>query len=165
MTAQLILDIGSASTDIIIMLRGAPRLTRTIPTGYDAIIRAAVQNLNIDEEQARQFVAKFGMSSDKLEGQINKAIGGTIDILLGELEKSIKFFRSRYPDQTLERIVMTGAAATLPEFPLYVANKYGITVEIGDSWCNASIPAAQRNELQSIANQLGVAVGLAERKE
>ncbi len=41
-------------------------------------MRAASQNLNIDEKQAEQFVFKFGMSKDKLEGQVYKAIGGTI---------------------------------------------------------------------------------------
>lgn len=165
MMAELVLDIGTSATNLVIMLRGAPRLTRTIPTGYEAIIRAAIQNLNIDEEQARQFVGKFGLSQTKLDGQIYKAITGTVDILLVELEKSIKFFTGRYPDQKLDRIIMTGAAATLPEFPLYVANKYGISVEIGNAWRNVAIPAAQKNELQAISNQFGVAVGLAERTE
>lgn len=162
---QLILDIGSTGTNLVIVTNGAPRLSRNIPTGYEAILRAAVQNLNIDDEQARQFVAKFGLSQSKLDGQIFKAISGTIEILLVELEKSIKFFAGRYPAQKIDRIIMTGAAASLPEFPLYVANKYGINVEIGNSWRNVAIPTAQKNELQTISNQFGVAVGLAERNE
>ncbi|HEX9153727.1 MAG TPA: pilus assembly protein PilM, partial [Candidatus Saccharimonadales bacterium] len=93
---QMVLDIGSKSTDLVVTMSGAPRLTRSIPTGAEAIVRSAAQNLNIEEKQARQFVFKFGLGKDKLEGRIYDAIVSTIDILTGEIDKSIKFFQSRY---------------------------------------------------------------------
>ena len=161
--AQMVLDMGHMSTDLVVVMNGSPRLTRAIPTGYDAIIRAAIQNLNIDEAQARQFVGKFGLNQEKLEGQVFHAINGTVDLLMGEIEKSIKFFSTRYPNQKLERIVVTGASAALPEFPVYVANKFAVNVEIGNAWRNVSFPKAKENELLALANQFGVAVGLAER--
>ena len=160
----LILDVGNLYTDLIIVVDGSPRLTRSIPTGYEAIIRAAAQNLNIDETQARQFVAKFGMSADKLEGQISRSISGIIDTLMVEIEKSIKFFRSRYATLALERIIVTGGASVLPEFPLFVANKLGVNVEIAYAWRNVAVNKERQNELLILSNQFGVAVGLAERK-
>lgn len=162
-TPQMVLDIGNKSTDLVVAMQGAPHLTRAIPTGSDAIIRAAAQNLNIEEKQAEQFVFKFGLGKDKLEGQIYNAIIGTIDILMAEIEKSIKFFQSRYPNVKIERIVVTGGASALPEFPLYIANKFGISVEIGNAWRNVSFPASQQNELLALSNHFAVAVGLAER--
>ncbi|HSW37406.1 MAG TPA: type IV pilus assembly protein PilM [Candidatus Saccharimonadales bacterium] len=160
---QMVLDIGSLSTDLIVVVNGAPRLTRAIPTGFEAIIKAAQQNLNIDENQARQFVAKFGLNQQKLEGQIYHAISGTVDLLMVEIEKSIKFFSTRYTEQKLDRIIVTGGAATLPEFPVYIANKFNISVEIGNAWRNVSFPQAKQNELLTVSNQFGVAAGLAER--
>ena len=109
-TPILTVDMGDLSTDIVIVSGGGPRLIRSIPTGTDAIIKAAVQNLNIDEKQAEQFVYKFGLSKDKLEGQINNAIIGTVDILVTEIEKSIKYYRSRYPEIPLDRIIVIGGA-------------------------------------------------------
>lgn len=162
---QMVLDIGHMSTDLVITMNGAPRLTRSIPTGADALIRAAIQNLNIDQRQAEQFVFKFGLSKDKLEGQIYQAIIGTIDTLAAEIDKSIKFFVARYPDAKLERIVMTGGASILPEFPLYIANKFGISVEIGNAWRNVAFNPAKQNELLAVSNHFGVAAGLAERNE
>jgi type IV pilus assembly protein PilM len=162
---QMVLDIGRGSSDLVISMNGAPRLTRSIPTGVDAILRAATQNLNIDARQAEQFVFKFGLSKDKLEGQIYQAIIGTIDMLASEIDKSIKFFMARYPDAKLERIVMTGGASVLPEFPLYIANKFGISVEIGNAWRNVAFDASRQNELLAVSNHFGVAAGLAERKE
>src|SRR5690606_36035354 len=139
---------------------------RAIPTGSDAIVKAAMQNLNIDQKQALQFINKFGLSKDKLEGQIYQAIIGTVDVLMNEIDKSIKFFQKRYGEQLkIERIVVTGGASTLPEFPLYIANKFGISVEIGNAWRNVSFAPDRQNELLAVSNHFGVAAGLAERQE
>jgi type IV pilus assembly protein PilM len=165
MAPQLVLDIGKDATDLVITLNDAPRLIRSIPVGMDAIIRAAEQSLGIDDKQATQFVFKFGLGKEKLEGQIYNAIIGTIDTLVSEIEKSIKFFQTRYDGAQIEKIIMTGGAASLPEFPLYVANKFSVSVEIGNSWRNVAFPSEQQNELLTASNKFAIAAGLAERME
>lgn len=65
----------------------------------------------------------------------------------------------------LERIIVTGGASTLPEFPLYLANKFAINVEIGNAWRNVSFPTDRQNELLAVSNHFAVAAGLAERME
>jgi type IV pilus assembly protein PilM len=162
---QLVLDMGSLTTDLVITMSDAPRLARSIPTGTEAILRSATQNLNIDDQQAQQFVYKFGVSKDKLEGQVYEAIIGTVDMLVGEIDKSIKFFQTRYPEVPIERMIVTGGASTIPELPLYLANKFGLNVEIGNAWRNVAYATNRQNELLAVSNQFAVAVGLAERDE
>lgn len=164
-SAQLLLDVGRRSADLVIMLGGVPHLTRSIPTGVEAIVRAAIQNLNVDDKQGEQFVFKFGLSKEKLEGQVFQAINGTVDLLIGEIEKSIKFFQARYASAKLEKIIVTGGASVIPEFPLYLANKFGLNVEIGNAWQGVAFSPDRQNELLAISNQFSVAVGLAERTE
>lgn len=161
----MVVDIGSKATDIVITMNGAPRLIRSIPTGTDAIVRSAAQNLNIDENQAQQFVFKFGIGKDKLEGQVYNAIIGTVDLLVGDIDKSIKFFLSRYQGTKIDRIIVAGGASVLPEFPLYLANKFGLNIEIGNAWRNVAFPSNRQEELLSISNHFSVAAGLAERVE
>jgi len=163
--AQLLLDVGRQTTDLVVTLNGAPHLTRSIPTGVEAIVRSATQNLNIDEKQAEQFVFKFGLSQDKLEGQVFQAISTTVDLLTTEVEKSIKFFQTRYVTSKIDRLIVTGGASVIPEFPLYLANKFGVNVEIGNAWRNVAFSRDRQNELLAVSNQFGVAVGLAERNE
>lgn len=162
---QMVLDMGSLSTDLVVVMNGSPRLTRSIPTGYEAIIKAATQNLSIDDAQARQFVAKFGLNPQKLEGQIYHAISGTVDLLISEIDKSIKFFYARYHDTKIERIIVAGSATSLPDFPIYLANKFNINVEVGNAWRNVSYDPDRQSELLSLSAQFSVAVGLAERAE
>jgi len=161
---QMVLDVGHKTTDIVIVMNGAPRLTRSIPTGVEAIIRSATQNLGIDAKRAEQFVFKFGLGEDKLEGQIYNAIVGTVEIIMNDIQKSIKFFNSRYNGATPERIIVSGAAVTMPDFPKYIANVTGLNVEIGNTWRNVSYPSNKANELMAISSNFGVAIGLAERK-
>lgn len=162
---QMVVDMGSNSTDLVIVMNGAPRLSRSIPTGSEAIMRSAMQNLNIDAAQAQQFVFKFGLSKDKLEGQIHNAILGTVETLMTEIDKSLKFFNARYTDAKMDRIIVTGGASALPGFPIFIANKLGMSVEIGNSWRNISFAADRQNELLAVSNHFGVAAGLAERTE
>lgn len=162
---QMVIDIGNKSTDLAIIVNGAPRLTRSIPTGSEALVKAAMQNLNLDEKQAAEFVFKFGLSKSKLEGQIYQAILSTVDLLVTEIDKSIKFFQSRYVDAKIDRIIVTGAASALPEFPLHVANKFGLNVEIGNAWRNVSFEASRQNELLGVSSHFCIAAGLAERQE
>ena len=160
---QVVICVDSKSTDLAITLGGAPRLTRAITTGSEAIIRTGAQNLNVDEKQAEQLINKFGLGKDKLEGQVYQAIIGTVDVIVGEIEKSIKFFSTRYTDTKIDRIIVSGAAATIPEFPIYLANKFNINVEIGNAWRNVLYDPSRQNELMAVSNQFGIATGLAER--
>lgn len=163
--AQLVVDIGKMSTDLVIVTGGLPHLTRSIPTGSEAIIKSAMQNLSIDYNQAEQFVFKFGLTKDKLEGQIYQGIIGTIELLITDIEKSIKYFENRYKTQKIGGIILTGGASALPEFPLFVANRFGVNVEIGNAWRNVGYTQDKQNDLLAISNHFGVAVGLAERIE
>lgn len=163
--AQMVLNIAGSTTDLVICMNGAPRLTRSIPVGTDTIIRTAAQNLNVDDGQAEHFVYKFGLAQDKLEGQVYQAVIGTIESLVAEVEKSIKFFTTRYKTVPIERIVVTGGASVIPHFPNHLANTFGVEIEIGNAWRGVSYAADRQNELSAISNQFAVAVGLAERTE
>ncbi len=161
---QILLDIGSAAADVVITFGQVPHLSRSIPVGYQALIQATSKYLGIDQSQANQFVFKFGLGKDKLDGQVYNAIIGTVDSLVAEIQKSIKFFQERYPTSKIERVIVTGGASILPEFPLYVANRFGLNVEIGNPWRNVSYPSGQQNELMAASNHFAIATGLAERQ-
>lgn len=163
--AVMVLDIGDRATDLVVAMNDAPRLIRSVPIGGHSLIKAATQNLNVDEKQAQQFVHKFGLSQDKLEGQVYKALEPTIGTLISEIEKSIKFFGARYSGVPVEKIIVSGGASTLPGFPLHLANNMGIAVEIGNAWQNVSYPNNLHNDLLAISSQFAVVTGLAEREE
>ncbi len=162
--ARLIIDVGEQSTDLAITFGDAPRLVRTIPTGLKSLIKAAVQNLSVQEDQARQFILKFGLAPDRLEGQVYRAIEGVLDNFAVELVKSVKFFQTRYPNNPVVGSMLSGYAAVVPGFAEYVSSKTGIQAAMANPWQRVTVAQSDQQQLMPVASQYATAVGLAQRK-
>lgn len=165
LNAAVVLDMGANATDLTIIYNGAPHLIRSIPVGGNSLVKAAGQNLGVDEKQANDFVFKFGMTKDKLEGQVFKALQSTVDTLVSEVQKSTKFFLTKNPEVQVEKIILTGGGSSLPQFPLYLANNTGMMVEIGNTWTNVGYNPNMTDTLNGISSQFAVATGLALRRD
>lgn len=162
--ARLIIDVGEQSTDLAITFADSPRLVRTIPTGVGSLIKSAVQNLNVQEDQARQFILKFGLAPDRLEGQVYRAIESTLDGFATEVVKSIKFFQTRYPNTPIGGIMLSGFAAVIPQFGDYLSAKTGIQSSVANPWQRVRVSQSDQQQLMSVASEFATAIGLAQRK-
>ncbi|CAN5406783.1 N/A [soil metagenome] len=162
--ARLIIDVGEQSTDLAITFGDSPRLVRNIPMGLRTLIKSAVQNLNVQEDQARQFIVKFGLAPDRLEGQVYHAIESTLDNFAAELVKSIKFFQTRYPNTPVGGILLSGFAAVVPQFGDYVAAKTGIPASVANPWQRVKVAQADQQRLAGIASEFASVIGLAQRR-
>lgn len=162
--ARLIIDLGEIATDIVIAYGGNPRLVRNIPTGMKTFIKAAVQNLNVKDDQARQFILKFGLAPDRLEGQVFRAIENSLDVFSLELVKSIKFFQTRYPNSPVGGIVLSGYAAIVPQIAEYITAKTGIGCSIGNPWQKVVVSQADQTLLAPVASEFATVLGLAQRE-
>ncbi len=160
---NFIIDMGDQTTDIAMVYNGAPRLIRSLPTGLSTIVRAAAQNLGVKEDQARQFIIKFGLAPDKLEGKIYQAVEGVLDSFASDLNKSLKFFQTKYPNVPITRVIVSGYASLVPMMNNYIANKVNITTTIGNPWASVSMALNQQQMLAPVASEFAVAVGLAQR--
>lgn len=161
--AHAIVDFGDFSTDIVLVLANAPRLIRSIPVGMQTLVKAAMQNLNVDANQATQFILKFGLYPDRLEGQILKSLDATLEQFATEISKSAKFFQSRYPNVPINSTLLTGYALTIPAFGEYLATKTGLPAAAGNTWGNVDFSPTLQDQLQQLGPQFAVVVGLAER--
>jgi type IV pilus assembly protein PilM len=161
--AVITLDIGSVATDITIVHSNMPKLVRSANIGGNTFVRAVAQNLGLDEAQAMQFTQKFGLTQTKLEGQVYQAIKPSLDQLVGEIDKSVKFFAGQYPEIKLEKIILTGGTTNLPELPTYLSTATGLPLEIANAWTKITYPAQMQDQLMQLSSEYGVAAGLAER--
>jgi type IV pilus assembly protein PilM len=162
--ARLIIDVGEVSTDLAITYNGSPRLVRTIPVGIKSLVKTAVQNLNVQEDQARQFILKFGLAPDRLEGQVYRALEGTLDNFATELTKSIKFFQTRYAGTPVGGILLSGFSAVIPQFGEYIGSKAGIPTAIANPWQKVQVSQNDQQQLGPIAAEFATVIGLAQRR-
>jgi Tfp pilus assembly protein, ATPase PilM len=161
--ARLIIDFGELSADMVIVYADAPRLVRSIPGGLQSITKAAAQNLNIRDEQARQFILKFGLAQDKLEGQVFRALDSNLENFASELVKSIKFFQTKYPNIAVGGIILSGFAGIIPFMSEYIEARTSTPTVKGNPWQKVVVPKMFQDKLINVASEFAVAVGLAER--
>lgn len=161
--ARLIIDLGERSTDLVMMYRGMPRLVRSIPGGFELMIKTVTSALNVRADQARQFILKFGLAQDKVEGQVFKALDSTLESYASELSKSIRFFKSEYMDAPVGGIILSGFAGMIPFIAEYIEAKTDVPTTQGNPWQLVRVTPEQQQVLQPVASEFAVAIGLAER--
>ena len=161
--AVTVLDVGETATDLVTVTGQSPKMIRSIPVGGNNFVKAAAQGLNLEPDQAYQFVYKFGLAQ-KMESQVRKAIKSSVDTLMSEIDKSTKFFEGHYKGTKIAKIILTGRAGMMPEFPAHLANSVGLPVEIGDAWAKISSRSGISGQLAELSNQFAVACGLALRE-
>jgi len=160
---RLIIDMGDFATDLVVTLGTAPRLIRSIPIGFQTLVRTSRQNLNIEEQQATQLLLKFGLVPGRLEGQIVRSVQSTIDQLNAEVEKSLKFFATKYAGVGVGAVLVSGYAAMLPGFSEVISQHVSLPVQAATPWQHVNVSAEDQPKLAPISTQFAVAVGLAER--
>jgi len=162
-SAYLIVEVGDFTTDIVMTYADAPRLIRSVPVGMQSLIKIAAQNLNVQPQQAAQFIMKFGLQPDKLEGQVVRALESTVDQFIAEVTKSIKFFQTRYQSIPLTSMILSNYGVTIPGFSAYVAERTNLQAVQGNPWQRVRVSTADQTRLQPLSSQFAIAIGLAQR--
>ena len=161
--ATLIVDFGEKSTDLVIVYKNQPRLVRSIPGGFGSLVNTLSASLGVREDQARQFILKFGLAEDKVEGQVFRVLSGPLDTYASELVKSIRFFQAKYINGKVGGIVLSGYASMIPLLPEYIEAKTSTPTMNGNPWQSVRTTAEQQQALASVASEFAVAIGLSER--
>ena len=161
--ARMIIDLGERATDLVVVYNGAPRLVRSIPGGLEQFSSTLATNLNIKNDQARQFILKFGLAQDKLEGQVYKALESILETFAGELMKSVRFFQGKYANVPLGGIVLSGFAGVIPFIDAYIQMKTNVVTVQGNPWQFVRVTPEQQQALVNVASEFAVVIGLAER--
>ena len=161
--ARMIIDLGETSTDLVVMYQGAPRLVRSIPGGLTSFVRTVESSLKVRGDQARQFILKFGLAQDKLEGKVYEALGSTLESFAFEMTKSVRFFQNRYVGAQVGGIVLSGFSGIIPFMAEYIEMKTGVATTQGNPWQYVKVTPEQQQLLLPVASEFSVAIGLAER--
>lgn len=162
-TANMIVDFGEGSTDIVIMYKDQPRLVRSIPGGIGVLIKAVANGLNVREDQARQFILKFGLDQTQVEGQVFKTLNMHLEGYAAELTKSVRFFQTKYLGASVGGIILSNYASVIPLFLEYIEAKTGIPAMRGDPWQFVRTSAKQQKDLAGVSSEFAVVIGLSER--
>ena len=161
--ATMIVDFGEAATDIVIMYKDKSRLVRSVPGGMDVLVRAVANGLSLNDEQAKQFILKYGLDQSQLNGQLFNILSMHLEGYAAELTKSARFFQTKYLGANMGGVVLSNYASVIPLFPEYIEAKTNMPTMRGDPWQFVRVSASQQQALAGVANEFAVVIGLSER--
>jgi type IV pilus assembly protein PilM len=157
----MIIEIGFVNTVISIIKEGVPILSRSLDLGGKPITKIIADNLNVGLYRAEQFKRDMGVAvSDSNGGVIPKTIMGSINAIVDEAQYLLGLFQNKN-NEKVEKIILSGGSALLPNLVGYFSQKLNMNVIIGDPWARVSYAP----ELKTILNEIGpgfsVAIGSA----
>lgn len=170
----MIVEIGSAVTDIIIMENGLPFFGRSLENGGSGITRAIVTSLHINDKRAEQLKRDIGIRDGAPDtsgtGGVSDSIRSALEAIVHEVRYTLDLYKSHAitpsgrATGTIEKIVLTGGTALMPGIAEYLSRVLDMRIFVGDPWSFIQYPPDLKSVLATIGPKFSVAIGLALRE-
>ncbi|MDR6610627.1 type IV pilus assembly protein PilM [Leifsonia sp. 1010] len=163
-----LVDIGAATTNVVIVKDGVPQFVRIIPAGGADLTTALQSTLQVDAETAERQKREFGLLR-RVESQEERAVSDvlvqTVGELLTSLRNTVNYYVNTRPEDRVEGIVLTGGGSLLAGLPEALAEMSRIPVHAGDPFRVVGLTRKVSAEALRIDRpSLSVALGLALRR-
>ncbi|MFC1613635.1 type IV pilus assembly protein PilM [Patescibacteria group bacterium] len=166
----MIVDIGALNTNIAIIKLGIPFLNKSIDIGSITISKIIANSLNISIERAEQFQYDIGVNLGRERNNISipKIVEDALSSIINEIKYSFNLYEEYKgsilePDDKIEKVILCGGGATIPNLSEYLSELLNIKVYIRDPWTKLQYPNELKMILQEIGPNFAVAIGLAMR--
>lgn len=159
------IDLGAATTNIVIERGNQFRFTRPLNVGGNAITQALAEAFNMDFVSAERIKRErcFAPTGDpQRDGKAGEVTGQVLQRLCNEIVRSFSYFRSLPGGGQVNRLILTGGGARLKNIVPYLHNQLGMDVRIVQPLLNVEIkPEAE--SIQKCPEQSCVVLGMALR--
>ena len=143
-----LIDMGAATTDIVIEREGQFRFTRPLNIGGNditlAIGSAFKQNFTDAERIKRE--RGFAPSGDpQADGQGGEVVGNVLQRMVSEIVRSFAYFRSLPGGGQVNRVILCGGGACLRNIIPYMQRQLGLEVRIAQPLAGLAVaPGGQQ---------------------
>ena len=136
------LNIGASTMDLAIGRTGVSHLigfSRSIPLAGNQLTRVIQDQLRCesftDAERVKREQAQVllpGLPPAPENEKASRAIMPTIDRMVAEIRRSLDFYISQPDGMAVDRLMVSGGQATLPNLAAYIEDRIGVPVEVAD---------------------------------
>jgi len=160
----ILIDIGAATTSVVIATNGVPQFVRIIPTGGADLTTALATRLEIPAEQAERLKRALGLASAVSTNEEERAVAIIYELvneLLGSLRNTVSYFMNTRPNDPVSHIVLTGGGALLPGLADALGEFTRLAIVPGDPLAGVTVARSARADRSVSHSSLSVALGLA----
>ncbi|MDO8618026.1 MAG: type IV pilus assembly protein PilM [Candidatus Uhrbacteria bacterium] len=166
-STMMIVDIGSLRTNVIIVERGIPFVTRSIAAGGDAMTQTIAKTLGIPLEQAETMKRDIkAMQSFTPTGDLFPILSVLLKPILDEVRYSLNQYQQQNGGTSgrIEKIILTGGSSLLPRLPEFLTKEMNVNTYLGNPWARVIYPPELRPVLDEIGTRMAVSIGCAMRE-
>ncbi|KKR50327.1 MAG: Type IV pilus assembly protein PilM [Microgenomates group bacterium GW2011_GWC1_41_8] len=160
---SVLLDIGGSTTTVYVLHGEHLSLVRPISMGGNALTKALSTELNLAVAQAEEYKRTYGLDPQQMEGKIADILSQLIEPFVQEVTGSMTFFKERFPQDVISRIILIGGGALLPGLSAFLQNRIQVETVIGNPWLKFPADQAVLSQFKGFESLFSVATGLAIR--
>jgi len=160
-----LINIGHDLTNVTFIKNGIYHSARDISTAGDFFNKTLQRNLGLSAEEASMMLkGRITTSIDAVK--LNQSIEYAAEELSSGIDLAFSYFKSSEKNESIDRIVLSGGGAYIPNIVDFLKNRHQIDIQISNPLaCIEFDPGLFGTiEPQSISALLTVAIGLALRK-
>ncbi|HWQ99923.1 MAG TPA: type IV pilus assembly protein PilM [Candidatus Methylomirabilis sp.] len=163
----MVVDIGALRTNLTVVEKGIPFLSRSIASGGVGITTTIAGTLGIPYEQAEIMKRDIkAMQAFAPTGDLSPILQTLLKPILDEIKYSFNLYQGQSEggvQKRIEKIIVTGGSAMLPRLPEFLTQLMNVNTYLGDPWARVVYPEDLRPVLEEIGSRFAVAVGCAMR--
>lgn len=159
-------NVGASTINVNILKSGASQYTRDLSLGGDSVTREIMRFFDVDYERAENI--KRGSQLDNINPRnLRKIFQRSVDYFVGELQKILDFFSTNVSYDPIQKIFLSGGAATTFGLVSALEGELNIPVELVDPFRSFRIDEKvfDLDYLSAVGPTMALAVGLALRDE
>ena len=159
-----LVNIGAEELGINAVKDGISMFTRDSSYGGGQITEAIMNELKVEFEEAEK-IKLGGVKIEKEKAILEEIFTSVVSSWVQEIKRALDFLATTYPDETIEKVLVSGGSCRIPGFQKYLELETGIPVEELNPFANLIIneKTFDPQYLGYMAPQAAVAVGLALR--
>ncbi|MFC1821707.1 type IV pilus biogenesis protein PilM [Thermodesulfobacteriota bacterium] len=159
-----LVNVGAEELSINTIKDGVSIFTRDSSYGGSQISEAIMSQLEVSFEEAEK-IKQGGAKLEKEAGVMEEIFTSTISSWVQEINRALDFLSTTYPDESIEKIFISGGSCRIPGFQKYLEAETEIPVVELNPFANLQINEKifDPKYLNYMASQAAVAVGLALR--
>jgi type IV pilus assembly protein PilM len=160
-----LVDIGASKTSLNILKGDSSVFMRDVSLGCGQINEKIISIADCSPEEAEEI--KLSEESDKIPPEdLREIVSSVVGAWTAEIRRALDFFYSTYPDDHIERIILSGGGGNIEEFRHLLADETSAEVETIKPFGFLSIDEGrfEASYLERVAPQAAICMGLAIRK-
>jgi type IV pilus assembly protein PilM len=162
LAATVVVDMGAATTKVVIVDYATVRQNHTINKGAQDVTLAISRSLGVPFAKAEEVKRQVGLTDQEGFNGLGKTVSPVVEHIFSEVTKVMVDYQKKN-NRSIERILLIGGGALLKGIDIVAKDNLYVPTEMGRPFSKVEAPAFLEPILAEVGPSFAVSIGLALR--